>query len=140
MRLCQFGLVMSSLLLFACTPSLSGQLVTTDGKLAVTRDAKVNVTRLDAETGGEQPSVFVGDVGSDGAFSVTLAAAEGEYLVEAVVPGYAVVSQKVNMADGAPVTLQMIPIGNPKASMIGTNMDADTGVGSGGATLTPPNL
>jgi hypothetical protein len=73
-------------------------------------------------------------VESDGSFTVTLDAAEGEYLVEAVVPGYAVASQKINLASAGSVRLQIQPVGNPKASMIGTNMEAGTGVGSGGGT------
>lgn len=143
MKLPRLVILSSLLSLVACTPNLSGQLISTDGQLSVSRDAKVNVTRLDvdsADAATVQPNVFIGDVGADGKFSVTLDVAEGEYLVEAVVPGYAVVSQRVNMADGQPITLQMIPVGNPKAGMIGTNMDADAGVGSGGATLTPPSL
>ncbi len=126
----------------SCVPGLNGQMVATEGTLAVSKDAKVNVTRLDLAS-AEDPeamSVFIGDVNPDGTFSVTLDADEGEYLVEAVVPGYAVSSQKIALVDQKSVTLQLIPVGKPNASMIGTNMDADVGVGSGGATLTPPSL
>lgn len=135
------GLILFLVGLSACAPGLSGQLVSSDGKLAVSSDAKVNVTRLDgAATDEPTVSVFIGEVSSDGAFAVTLQAAEGEYLVEAVVPGYAVASQKINLNDGNTIMLQIEPVGKPKASTISTNMGADTAVGAGGATLTPPNL
>ena len=126
----------------ACVPGVSGKLVATEGSLAISKDAKVNVTRLDltAPADPESVQVFIGDVNPDGTFSVSLDATEGEYLVEAVVPGYAVSSQKIALADQKEVTMQLIPVGKPSASMIGTNMDADVGVGSGGATLTPPSL
>jgi hypothetical protein len=126
----------------ACVPGVSGKLVATEGALAVSKDAKVNVTRLDHASSDDSNfvPVFIGDVNPDGTFSVSLDASEGEYLVEAVIPGYAVSSQKVTLADQKEVTMQLIPVGKPNASMIGTNMDADVGIGSGGATLTPPNL
>lgn len=136
------GLILCLIGLSACAPGLSGKLVSSDGKLAVTKDAKVNVTRLDADAGATEsgPSVFIGEVGPSGAFAITLEAGEGEYLVEAVVPGYAVASQKINLRDGNTVTMQIEPVGKPKASVISTNMGAETVVGAGGATLTPPNL
>lgn len=133
------GLILFLVGLSACAPGLSGQLVSSDGKLAVSADAKVNVTRLDGPA-TDEASVFIGDVGSDGTFAVVLQAAEGEYLVEAVVPGYAVTSQKINLNDDNTIVLQIEPVGKPKPSTISTNMGADTAVGAGGATLTPPNL
>ena len=137
----RLGIVVFLVGLSACAPGLSGQLVATQGNLAITRDAKVNVTRLDVTSGEDsQPSVFIGDVSSDGSFAVTLDAADGEYLVEAVVPGYMVASQKLQLSESNSVILQIVPIGKPTAGMIGTNMNAETGIGSGGATLTPPKL
>jgi hypothetical protein len=126
----------------ACVSGVSGKLVATEGALAVSKDAKVNVTRLDLTSAADSESmqVFIGEVNLDGTFTVSLDANEGEYLVEAVVPGYAVSSQKIALADQKEVTMQLVPVGKPSASMIGTNMDADVGVGSGGATLTPPSL
>lgn len=136
------GLILFLAGLSACAPGLSGQLASSDGLLAMSRDAKVNVTRLDVGSGAEDgaASVFIGDVASDGTFAVTLQAGEGEYLVEAVVPGYAVTSQKINLNDGNTVNMQIEPVGTPKASAISTNMGAETAVGAGGATLTPPKL
>ncbi len=126
----------------ACVSGVSGKLVATEGALAVSKDAKVNVTRLDVASVDDSDSaqVFIGDVNLDGTFTVSIDASEGEYLVEAVVPGYAVSSQKIALADRKDLTMQLVPVGKPSASMIGTNMDADVGVGSGGATLTPPSL
>ena len=136
------GLILFFAGLSACAPGLSGQLVSSDGMLAMAKDAKVNVTRLDVGSGSEEAptSVFIGDVATDGTFAVTLQAGEGEYLVEAVVPGYAVTSQKINLNDGNTVKMQIEPIGQPKASAISTNMGSETAIGAGGATLTPPKL
>jgi len=136
-----FGLVLF-LSLTSCAPGLKGKLVATEGVLAISKDAKVNVTRLDRTSPAdpEVMTVFIGDVKADGTFSVTLDASDGEYLVEAVVPGYSVSSRKIALSDQKSVTIQLVPVGKPSASMIGTNMDADVGVGSGGATLTPPSL
>jgi hypothetical protein len=138
MRVIVLALLLS---LNSCVPGVSGQLVATEGALAISKDARVNVTRLDlASTDPETVSVYIGDVNPDGTFSVSLGASDGEYLVEAVVPGYAVSSQKIALSDQKSITMQLVPVGKPSASMIGTNMDADVGVGSGGATLTPPSL
>jgi hypothetical protein len=138
MRVIVLALLLS---LNSCVPGVSGQLVATEGALAISKDAKVNVTRLDlASADPETVSVFIGDVNADGTFSVSLGAGDGEYLVEAVVPGYAVSSQKIALSEQKSITMQLVPVGKPSASMIGTNMDADVGVGSGGATLTPPSL
>lgn len=136
------GLILFLAGLSACAPGLSGQLVSSDGLLSMPKDAKVNVTRLDVSSGSEvaAASVFIGDVASDGTFAVTLQAGEGEYLVEAVVPGYAVASQKINLNEGNTVNMQIEPVGQPKASTFSTNMGAESAVGAGGATLTPPKL
>ena len=132
------ALVLAALYLVSCAPTLSGKLEGQTSELSPS-EARVNVTRLDGEKGAE-PRTIVIDVEPNGEFSTDEDLPEGSYLVEALVPGYKLVSERVEINESKEVKFKLTPLSAPKPRAIGTNVDVDMGRGSGAATLTPPNL
>jgi hypothetical protein len=120
----------------ACAPTLAGQLRAADGQPFATSDARVNVVSL-APT---DPKAVVVGVETDGSFAVDDSLAPGPYMVEAIVPGYGLVSQRVTVGEQKAVELQLTRLPPTKAPTIGANLEGDAARGAGGATLTPPNL
>lgn len=79
-------------------------------------------------------------VSRKGTFSTREALPPGDYLVEALVPGYAVASRRVKIGTAEHVTLTLQPAFVAKGPGIGVNAHPDQGRGAGAATLTPPSL
>jgi hypothetical protein len=127
------------LLLTACAPTIAGQLKGPDGGIVAGPEARVNVVSLANGTEGEAKT-FVAVVGDDGKFSLSEDLPAGEYLVEALVPGYAPASERVKLDEADHIELTLKPVGAAKAQAIGANVGVDEGRGAGGATLTPPSL
>jgi hypothetical protein len=120
-----------------CAPTLSGKLTAEDGELTPSSDARVNVVPISPAAGDKAVVVAVA---SDGTFSTREELPAGDYLVEALVPGYAVASRRVKIGDGEAVDLTLKRVGSDRAPTIGINAEGDGGRGAGGAMLTPPNL
>ncbi len=125
--------------LSACAPTIAGQLKGPAGEVVTGPEARVNVVSL-AKGEGSEPQTFVAVVDGGGKFSLSEDLPQGDYLVEALVPGYAPASERVKLADAGHVELTLKPVGAVKAQAIGANIGVDEGRGAGGATLTPPNL
>jgi hypothetical protein len=120
-----------------CAPTLSGQLKGPGGEVVTTPDARVNISSLSAAEG----AILVVPVDGSGQFSTDEDLPAGEYLVEALVPGFGLASTKVQVGGDEPeVELTMTPLERPKTTAIKVNINGDAGRGGGGATLTPPNL
>jgi len=121
----------------SCAPTLSGRLVTRAGDAIISRDASVNVTRLDGASGESPMRVVV--VSEDGEFKAELP--PGNYLVESFVPEFSMASQRVEVGTSAVnlrFVLEKLPASKPSA--VGANIDVDAARGAGGATLTPPQM
>ena len=60
--------------------------------------------------------------------------APGPYLVEALVPGFKLSSQRVTLGDKQAIELRLSALPKTNASAVGVNMDAEVGRGAGNAT------
>jgi hypothetical protein len=129
------------LLSSACAPTLAGQLKDPGGEPVTAKDARVNVVRLDAgdEATNEATALSL-EVDGSGGFSTRETLPPGRYLIEALVPGYALTSKQVDLADAGEVDLTLAPVGKVKAKTTRANTQLDAARGSGDATLTPPSL
>lgn len=125
--------------LSACAPTVAGQLKGPDGGIVAGPEARVNVVSLaGGETGETQ--TFVATVDDGGKFSLSEDLPAGDYLVEALVPGYEPASERVKLADAGHIELTLKPVGAAKTEAVGANASVDEGRGAGGAILTPPSL
>jgi len=132
------------LLVAGCAPTMAGRLTTQAGALVSSPDARVNITSLTPH-GADAPAALVVAVAGDGTFSTRAELPPGDYLVEALVPGYTLASKRVKIGDDADsddtrLTLTLKPLAQTKVSPIGVNTAVDEGRGAGGATLMPPSL
>jgi len=136
------GWLFSILVLSSCAPSLAGQIRGNSGEIIASREARVNITRLDTPSDGVQAvnNVVVAVVDQSGRYATTESLPHGHYLVEALVPGYAPQSKKVDLADKATVDLTLTPVVTAKIQATSTNSHVDEDRGAGRATLTPPSL
>jgi len=125
------------LTLGACAPTLAGVVKSTDGAIQVSPDARVNITSLVVV--GERHITSV-KVDERGKFSTRDPLPQGDYLIEALVPGYSVTSKKIRVGEKGDVTLLLQPVGQQKSTTIGVNLQGDQARGAGGATLTPPTF
>lgn len=123
--------------LWACVPTLAGVVKATDGDIVVSPEARVNITSLVSV--GERHMTSL-KVEQNGKFSTRDPLPEGDYLIEALVPGYGVTSKKIHIGQKSDVTLLLQPAGLQKSSTIGVNMQVDQARGAGGAILTPPTF
>ena len=128
--------VAAALLPAACAPTLAGQLLGADGAGISSAEARVNIVSL---APGEPVSVVV-PVDGGGRFKTDAKLAPGPYMVEALVPGYSLSSQRVTLGDATPLELHLSPLPTPRPAAVGVNMDAEPGRGAGSATLTPPSM
>ena len=120
---------------WGCAPTLSGTLTDQSGGVIETTDGRVNITNLKDPEGG---SVVVNV--EDGVWSTDAELGPGDYLVEALVPGYGLVSKRITLSETKELKLILSPLEKTAPSVIGANMNGEIGRGSGGATLTPPKL
>lgn len=130
--------ILATLAMTACAPTLAGQLASAKGEFRSSPDARVNVTSLDHGDG--EPRVMTLEVGADGNFSTRESLPAGSYLVEAVVPGYAVQSKTVQLGDEAPIEMTLTPVAPVKAKTTRAHAELDQSRGSGDAMLMPPSL
>lgn len=131
------SLLGATLCLSGCAATLEGHLSGPKGEPVTSSDARVNIAPL-APNNKTAPVTVA--VEGDGSFKTNAALAPGVYLVEALVPGYALGSQRVTVGEGLPVDLTLKPLPKMKASAVGANGAGDVARGEGGATLTPPEL
>ena len=128
------ALIMS---LSSCVPTLAGVVKSTEGEIVVSPEARVNITSLVPV--GERHMTSV-KVEQNGKFSTRDPLPEGDYLIEALVPGYGVTSKKIHIGHKSDITLLLQPAGLQKSSTIGVNIQVDQARGAGGAILTPPTF
>lgn len=120
-----------------CVPTLAGIVKSTEGEMVVSSDARINITSLAAVGEKHMTSVKVDESGK---FSTRDPLPEGDYLVEALVPGYGVTSKKIHIGQKGDVTLLLQPVSHQRSPGIGANLQGDQARGAGGATLTPPTF
>ncbi len=123
----------------SCAPSLAGQL---HGHGQVFgSEAKVNITPLATEQATKGHETLVLSVRPDGSFATNEDLPPGDCLVEALVPGFAIASTHINLADGhKKVDLDLKPLPKIPLRTGQITRSVDDGRGGGGATLAPPSL
>lgn len=130
-------------IIFACATTVSGRLEGPDLGPDSLRDARVNVTRLDAPLDSAQvdePATVIITPDEDGSFVSEEDLPKGKYLIEALVPGYEPVSQQVDLAKSQKVNLVLKPLGQARAKASELNSDPAASRGEGGAVLTLPQF
>ena len=127
----------------ACAPTLSGQLHGSSTN-PWGPDARINITELNpikkdpASHANYHNLVLLVD--ADGHFATREPLPAGEYLIEALVPGYASESQRLNLAVTNHVELSLKPLTSAPVRANQLNSTLEEGRGAGGATLAPPSL
>ena len=76
----------------------------------------------------------------DGSFVSTHDLPKGKYLIEALVPGYEPVSQKIDLTKSQRINLVLKPIGQARTKTLDINNDPAASRGEGGAVLTLPQF
>jgi len=125
-------------LLSGCATSISGQLKSARGDDLNIVNGKVNIVRVD---GGEaQPYVVVVDVDSAGRFTTIEKVPPGNYLVEALIPGYKPASMHVDLEQSKKIELLLTPIRSAAHEIFRIDRDIEASKGAGGVLLMPPEL
>ena len=124
------------LVMAGCTTTISGNLKDHAGQPIFSPDARVNISSL---KGAELQEAQVVRVERDGSF-LSQDLKPGQYLVEALVPGFLPESKSVTVDSDQSVVLELKEIETAKAGTIGTGHHVEFSRGSGGADLMPPNL
>ena len=132
-----FGLLAAATFgLGACAPTFAGRLLTEGGEPIGSDDARVNITNL---TPLDEPVSILSPVDGSGAFTAK-SVPPGEYLVEAIVPGFAVASRQIVVKDESVVLdLRLKQLASAAPTAIGVGAGGD-GRGAGGAVLAPPSF
>ena len=126
------------LFLWGCGGSISGQLMDEMKEPISSEQATVNVVRLDES---DQPVRVVVSVSPTGRFEVEEDLPAGLYLVEVMVPGYSVKSEKVKLESKLDLEIVMLRLADvDRRSVIHSHLMIPSGRGEGNASLTPPRL
>lgn len=122
----------------ACAPTLAGQLKDPGGEAVTNAEARVNIISLSADP--ETAKVITVEVDGQGVFSTRETLAPGNYLIEALVPGYTLASKTVKLSEAEHVELTLAPVGAAKPATTRANTELDATRGGGDAMLMPPSL
>jgi hypothetical protein len=126
-----FAIVLSS-----CSTSISGKLRSFEGNAIYSNEARVNVVSLDSTE--LEPQVLT--VKEDGSFTTSESLEKGQYMVEALVPGYKPMSIKLNVEKSEDILLKLTPSKRVKKNSFKYHEELDESRGQGGATLVPPMI
>lgn len=139
MRTPLFQVFISAMLLQACSATLEGQLLVKGQELShLSPDARVNVAPLSRAT----PPIVL-EVDGKGGFALNEDLPDGQYLIEALVPGYKVASKTITIsgAEGSPqVIMNLSAIEKRDTKSFKANIGDGSFLGQGSAALTPPSL
>ena len=124
-----------------CAPTIQGHLRGATGEIVSSPQARVNVVSLGASSGdGAEPRTLILEVDGGGGFATREELPPGEYLVEALVPGYVLTSRRIRLGEDDTIDLTLAKTAATKTEAVRANTTLDAGRGGGGASLTPPSL
>lgn len=123
--------------LTGCASTLSGTLRDAGGEPIHSVDARVNITSVSPQAAA--PVSHVVAVDDDGAFSVDIEH-DGQFFIEAMVPGYAITGTTLNTSEDREVELVLQRLDPARATAVGRGAHQDMSRGQGGAALMPPKL
>lgn len=128
------GLVLSTP---GCAPALQGIVVDQSGLLIKSADGRINISRLD--TPDEPMSTMVLEIQANGRFQSLGSLPAGSYLIEALVPGYKLMTTQIALEKSQEITLtlQKLPAGQQSTIRYS---DSQHGIGAGKVTITPPQM
>lgn len=138
-RLWHISLVSGLFLIPACSTMLTGRLFSTDTNFHVPADARINVSKIDAKE--DEPRNWVLTVKEDGTFATEKSLPEGNYLVEAVVPGYRLASVNIQLKESRKIDLKLEPLAKTATRSIDPrDSDESLNRGQGEVRIIPPQL
>ena len=117
-----------------CATKISGHLQSLKGTPVYSSEARVNIVNL-TNINAEPQSLVVS---KDGSFSTSEAITNGQYMVEALVPGFKPMSIKIQVSKSENILMKLSPSRSVKSSSFKYNDSLDQSRGQGGATLVPP--
>ena len=117
-----------------CATKITGNLQSLKGAPVYSKEARVNIVNL--TNIAEEPQSLV--VNKDGSFSTDEAIANGQYMVEALVPGFKPMSIKIRVEKSENILLKLSPSKALKSNTFKYHDSLDESRGQGGATLIPP--
>ncbi len=117
-----------------CAPSLYGVLNTKSQDKIISSSSRVNIVNLKTDDN------FMVEVSEDGRFKTNETLKDGVYLIEVLVPGYELVSTKVDLKGSAEVNFNLNPVGDVNLHLFQPHFGVSDARGLGTATLTPPHL
>ncbi|SMF67120.1 hypothetical protein [Pseudobacteriovorax antillogorgiicola] len=124
-----------TLILSSCRTTISGYVVSPEGKPIKAERGKVNVSRLDQKGFSE-----IVDFGSDGFFETQEEIQPGQYLIEPLIPGYQSNSLTVDITEDRQVEIQAVALPPKRSKAIEAYNGITVDQGSGGAIINPPRL
>lgn len=126
------------LMISSCTTTISGTIVQEDGKhINQTKSAKVNISFLDQENSDWNEVV---DLDIDGTFTTNKDLQPGYYLVEPLIPGYAINSVRLFVDQDKVIKIIAKPLREQSSKLIQIQKSTKLHRGSGGAQIAPPKL
>jgi hypothetical protein len=120
-----------------CAPALQGVVVDQSGLQITSSEGRINISRLDAPK--QQMSTMVLEIQANGRFQSQGSLEAGSYLVEALVPGYKLMTTQVKLekSQELTLTLQKLPAGQQNTIRYS---ETQHGIGAGKVTITPPQM
>jgi hypothetical protein len=119
-----------------CAPTLAGKLTTSDGVITNHHQGRINIVSLD----DPEKASWVVAVSKTGTFELSREFKKGRYLVEVLVPGYAISSQEVIIDGDLDMAIQLRQVTKGKRTAINASGEIDSSRGIGGASLMPPQM
>jgi hypothetical protein len=126
--------IIAAFLVMGCATKITGNLQSLKGTPVYSTEARVNIVNLTNIK--EEPQSL--SVNKDGSFSTEEKIANGQYMVEALVPGYKPMSIKIRVDKTENILLKLSPSKNLKSNTFKYHDALDESRGQGGATLIPP--
>lgn len=133
------SVVILCLIMNSCSHPIAGKLLDEFDQPIASKDARVNIVSLDQNN--EQPVRIVKEVNQNGEFVIDENIPKGTYLIEALVPGFSIESQKIAFNKASKVIIVLKRLSKiEQNNAIHSHLNIPAGRGEGKASLTPPNL
>lgn len=118
-------------LVSSCAPSLTGKLAVDSLEKG---EARVMLTYLN---GGDAFNTKLLDVGSDGYFVAT-GLEDGDYLLEVILPGYKLKSEKISLKGSQDITIEMEKLSDTEITIFKMHKNRNAASGGGQVRLNIP--
>lgn len=136
--LININIILLGLICSSCAHYISGQLIDSNGGVIVNQEARINIIHI---KNGTNKFISVLKTNNKGKFSSSKNLPKGEYLIEALVPGYKIASKNIILEKSLNIILTLQPLTNSNLSPIFEIKDKeDPNKGIGNVNIMPPQL